>query len=264
MKLHLGLNILISLILGFGPVAAMALEEEYVDDSVTEEPMVEVAPETYANTPLVEVELPRDTLLPYMQRRDNHGFYFGIDYEGVDLRNYVSVLDNTNQSYRDIYGENTVALIRLSFDYKYNTAIGSFAAGVDYGMGSLEGTKTGTTHTLNLARYGIGFKWTLDTLWDEPYVAPYAGINIWEMSIKESTTTDSFEMTTGYGYNYTLGFLFQLDWIDYDAAKSSTFNWGLENTFLDLYTTQYAKTASNTDPNTETDFIYGAGLRMEF
>lgn len=244
MKLHLSLKFLIVLSLGLCAVVASAQTQE--------------------DPPLVEVELIQDNLAPYIERRDNSGIYFGINYEGVDLKNYISVLDGVNQSYASIFGSNPVPLIRVNVDYKYNTSVGSIAAGIDVGTGNLSGTVSGVTHDLTLLKYGVGLKWTLDSLWAEPYVAPYLGINFWQMGIKEKTPTDSFDMTTDFGYNYSLGFLFQLDWLDYNSSKTSTWDWGIENTFLDVYATQYAKTMSDTDPNTETDFLYGAGLRLEF
>lgn len=244
MKLHLSLKLLITLSLGLLGSLASAQNPE--------------------DPPLVEVELSQDNLAPYIERRDDSGIYFGISYEGVDLKNYISVLDGVNQSYGAVFGTSPVPLIRVNFDYKYNTGAGSIAAGVDVGTGSLSGQANGVTHDLTLLKYGLGLKWTLDTLWPEPYVAPYLGINFWQMGIKETTPTDSFEMTTDFGYNYTLGFLFQLDWLDYSASKVSTWDWGIENTFIDVYATQYAKTMSDTDPNTATDFLYGAGLRLEF
>lgn len=245
MNLHLSLKILITLSLGlFGAVSS--------------------AQESEGNPPLVEVELSQDNLAPYIERRDNSGVYFGINYEAVDLKNYVSVLDGVNQSYNAVFGADPVPLIRLNIDYKYNTPVGSIAAGVDFGVGTLSSSKSGVNHNLQLTRYGVGLKWTFDSFGEEPYVAPYLGLNIWQMGIKESTSTDSFEITTDFGYNYTVGLLFQLDWLDESASKTSTFDWGIESTFVDIYTTQYAKTMSDTDPNTETDFLYGAGLRLEF
>lgn len=245
MKLHLSLKLLVALILGVCGSRALAQEN-------SEDP------------PLVEVELSQDNLAPYVERREDSGIYFGINFEAVDLKNYVSVLDGVNQSYYKVFGSDAVPLIKINFDYKYNTAMGSLAAGVDFGMGNLAGTETAVRHELSLMRYGVGFKWTLDNLWDEPYVAPYLGINFWQMGISEKTPTDSFSITTGIGYNYSLGCLFQLDWLDYDSSKTSTFSWGIENTFLDLYATQYAKTMSDKDPDTATDFLYGAGVRLEF
>lgn len=215
-------------------------------------------------TPLVQVELPQDNLAPYVERRDHSGYYFGITYEALELKNYVSVLNKTNVQYASVFGSNAIALISVAGDYKYNTSLGSFAAGLNFGVGEVASDKSGVDRKLSVTKYGVGFKFTLDTLWPEPYVAPYVGLNLWQLSLKDTSPTDSFSMTTQMGYNYILGFLFQLDWLDYSAAKTSTFNWGVENTFLDVYATQYAKTSSNEDPDTATDFIYGAGVRIEF
>ena len=252
MKLHLSLKLLsLAICLGFShTVFAQEAEEEGVQ--VQNDP------------PLVQVEISQDTLAPYVERREDTGVYFGITYEALDLKNYVSVLDNTNVKYADAFGSNPVALIIVTTDYKYNTSFGSLAAGLNVGTGEVSSSKSGVSRKLNVMKYGVDFRLTLDTLWPEPYVAPYVGLNLWQMGIKDTTPTDSVSVTTQLGYNYTLGFLLQLDWIDYDAAKTSTFSWGMENTFVDVYATQYAKSSADTDPNTETDFIYGVGLRLEF
>lgn len=247
MKLHLSLKILVLALCAVFSVSANAQ-----DVQVQESP------------PLVQVEIQQDTLAPYVERREDTGIYVGISYEALDFKNYVSVLDNTNVTYAAAFGSNPVALIILTTDYKYNTSFGSLAAGVNVGTGEVSGNKSGVSRKLNVMKYGVDFKLTLDALWPEPYVAPYVGLNLWQMGIKDTSPTDELSLTTQLGYNYTFGFLFQLDWIDYDAAKTSTFSWGMENTFLDVYATQYAKTSADTDPNTETDFIYGAGLRLEF
>ncbi|MNL47867.1 hypothetical protein D3C87_1706770 [compost metagenome] len=104
----------------------------------------------------------------------------------------------------------------------------------------------------------------MDMLLDEPYAAPYVAYSMWKMGISEESPNDKFNATTQIGYSYSVGVLLQLDWIDYEVAKTATFNYGLENTFIDVYATQYAKTQAADDPNTSTDFTYGAGLRMEF
>ncbi|WP_374029466.1 hypothetical protein [Bdellovibrio bacteriovorus] len=212
--------------------------------------------------PLVEVEYYQDNLAPYKERRETHGIYFGIDYEMLELKNYVSTLDGL--TYDAMFGSETIPLLHLSVDYKYNFVLGSLAFGIDFGKGSLSADKSGSERTLDITKYGVGLKFTLDNLMNEPYIAPYVGLNIWQMGISEESPTDSFSATTQMGYNYTIGALLQLDWLDYQTAKETTFNWGLENTFVDIYATQYAKTSADDDPNTETDFLYGAGLRLEF
>lgn len=249
MNLHLSLKLIIGAL--FVGAALNAAAQETSDDGDEE-------------TPLVQVELPQDNLAPYVERRDTSGYYFGMTYEALELKNYVSVLDNTNVQYANAFGSKAIALISLSGDYKYNTSLGSFAAGLNFGIGEVADNKSGVDRKLSVTKYGVGFKLTLDTLWPEPYVAPYVGLNLWQLGIKDTSPTDSFSMTTQMGYNYVLGLLFQLDWLDYSASKTSTFDWGVENTFLDIYATQYAKTSSEEDPDTATDFIYGAGVRVEF
>ncbi|MFV8256979.1 hypothetical protein ACNQKP_04200 [Bdellovibrio bacteriovorus] len=214
---------------------------------------------TLENLPLVEVQIRQDNLADYKVRRENHGTYVSFDYEAIEFKNFISTLDG--QSYKAVFGSDTVNLIQLGVDYKYNFMLGSLAAGAFYGVGKVDGN---SDRSLEITKYGIGFKFTADMLMNEPYVAPYVGINVWQMGFSEKSATDSFSATTQMGYNYTVGLLIQLDWIDYESAKQSTFNWGLENTFIDVYATQYAKTEAPDDPDTTTDFLFGGGLRLEF
>ncbi|MEN0058128.1 MAG: hypothetical protein AAGB31_04790 [Bdellovibrio sp.] len=222
----------------------------------------EEVPEETTNPPLVRVELRQDILAPYKERRDNHGLYLAFDYEVLNLKNYVSTLDGL--SYGEMFGESEIPLLRASIDYKYNMSLGSLAVGLDYAQGELSQQVSGVDRTLSVTRYGVGLKYVADMIADEPYVAPYIGINFWQMDLSETSPTDSFSGTTQIGYNYTLGLMVQLNWLDPATAQGGAFAWGLENTFLDLYITQYAQTSDSTDPNTETDLLYGAGLRLEF
>lgn len=254
MKLHQSLKSKVCIVL-----LSLCCSAAFAQEAENTEGLVEVPPET---NQLVEVEIRQDNLAPYKERREDHGAYFGIDYEGLDLKNYISTLDG--KSYGDLFGTDPIPLIHMNLDYKYNFMLGSLALGIDFGKGSISDNMSGSDRTLDVTKYGLGVKFTADMIMDEPYVAPYIGINFWQMELSESSPTDSFSATTQMGYNYTIGFLFQLDWLDNETAKNTTFNWGLENTFIDVYATQYAATSAEDDPNTETDFLYGAGLRLEF
>lgn len=247
MKLHLSLNtkVCICLLVGF-LVPAIATAQEANDPNA-----------------LVEIQVTQDHLAPYKQRREDHGIYFGIQYEPLVLVNYASTLQ-AGLKYKDLFGDEPISLMRVNMDYKYNFALGSLALGADIGTGSVSGNKSGSKASLDVMKYGVNLQFTMDMLMDEPYAAPYFGLNLWQMELSETSPTDSFSATTQMGYNYMLGLLVQLNWIDSDTSKESTFNFGLENTFLDLYITQYAKTEAADDPNTETDLSYGAGLRLEF
>lgn len=233
-----------------GPVMAFAQED---------------AEEVEVNDPnaLVEVHVTQDFLAPYKVRREKHGIYFGVQYEPLVLKNYVSTLQ-PGVTYGTLFGDEAISLIRANMNYKYNFELGAIAIGADVGSGDVQSSNSGTSTTLNVMKYGVNLQYTMDNVWPEPYAAPYVGINIWKMDISESSGTTNFQAVTQIGYNYMIGVLVQLDWLDQDTAKESTFSTGLENTFIDLYITQYAKTESEDDPNTETDLGYGAGIRLEF
>ncbi len=210
------------------------------------------------DTPLVEVHFPQDQLASYKNRREDHGAYFGIQYEVLKFKNYMSPIDNL--MYSEVFGESEIPLMRANIDYKYNFSLGSIALGVDFGTGSVEGGD----RKLEVTKYGINAQYALDNIANEPYVVPYLGLNVWNINFSETSPTESFSGTTQMGFNYMIGALIQLNWLDYDTAKNASFTMGLENTYLDVYITQYMTTESPDDPNTETDFSYGAGLRLEF
>ncbi|MGE5085822.1 MAG: hypothetical protein ACM3MG_05930 [Bacillota bacterium] len=211
---------------------------------------------------LVEVDVPQDVLANYRDRRPNHGMYIGVTYEQFVPKNFVSGLDAA--TYDTMYGTDAIPLIGLGIDYKYNIAIGSLSLGVGAAMGSISDSRSGVDRKLEVTKYAVNARFTLDALMPEPYAAPYVGFSAYQMGVTDHNATTSKSETTSVGYAYTVGVLLQLDWIDYDAAKQATFNIGLENTFIDLYVTQYAKAGSDTEPNTSTDMTLGAGLRLEF
>lgn len=211
---------------------------------------------------LVEVDVPQNTLANYRERRANHGMYVGITYEQFAPTSFVSALDA--KTYKEMYGDEPIPLIGFGLDYKYNIGIGSLSLGAGAAMGSLSDERSGEKRTLDITKYAINARYTADVLMDEPYVAPYIGFSAYKMGVTDHNATASKSETTSIGYSYTLGVLLQLDWIDYEVAKQATFNIGLENTFIDIYMTQYAQAGSDAEANMKTDMTFGAGLRMEF
>lgn len=244
MNLHQGLRAFLCLLLGFTiPAVVFAATEEQ-------------------NPPLVEVHIPQDNLAPYKERRLDHGYYFSLGYEALVLNHFTSGIDLL--TYDELFGSNPIPLIKVEFDYKYNTGLGSLVAGLELGMGKNSSAASGTERSLEVMKYGIATKFVADMIWKEPYVAPYVGLNVWQMELNEETPTEKLNEKTSISYNYTIGLMLQLDWIDYNTAKQATFNLGLENTFIDLYVTQYMNTGDESEANTETDFLYGANIRFEF
>ncbi len=245
MNLHLGLKIMISFSVFFLALFANAQE---VKNNPNESPMV-------------EVHYPQDVLASYKERREDHGMYFSIGYEDLVLSKFISMIDS--RTYKENFGSTGVALIRAGLEYKYNMQAGSLALGVEAGAGEVSGKDTTGDRKMSAMKYGATAKFVADMIFDEPYVAPYIGISGWQMSVEDKTTTTSLKESVN-GYNYSLGLMIQLDWIDYNSAKHATFDYGLENTFIDVYATQYVSAGSGSDPDLSTDFILGANLRFEF
>lgn len=211
---------------------------------------------------LVEVQIVQDNLAPYKERQEDYGFYFRVSSEELLLKNFISAIDGLE--YSELLKDKPTRMALLNAEYKYNTGIGAFSVGLQAGKGNASDWASGQERTLTVTKFGVGGKFTADRLTAEPYVAPYVGFTAWQLGIEEDSLAESKSEVTGIGYNYTVGMLIQLDWLDGDTARNTTYNWGLENTFLDLYATQYTQSSGEDDPDTATDLILGAGICLEF
>ncbi len=214
------------------------------------------------DTPLVEVEFQGDVIANYKERRPDRGVYFGINKEDLNFENYSSLLDT--KPYADLFGDDPITVGLVTFDYKFNYSLGSLALGIEGGKGSVKDNLSGQDRRLDISKYGLNLKLTADMIFEEPFIAPYVGLTLWQLEIEEQSPEKKLSLITKIGMNYTIGLLLQLNWADKESALSSAVNWGVENTFIDLYVTKYGKTSALEDPNTETNETYGAGLRMEF
>lgn len=216
------------------------------------------------NTPLVEVLIPADIIQDYKQRREDHGWMFGINYETYTPSNYISVLDNV-ATYGDMFGSTPIQMVEGELDYKMNFQAGSLSVGAGFGGGQVEGYGSDSQdHKIELTKTFLTASYIMDTLFPEPYVAPYVKGQIYRFGIKETNATDSFSSDSQEGLAYTFGVLLQLDALDHDGSRESVRNWGLQNTYVDVFVTKYMDTSGENDPKTENSFDYGAGLRLEF
>ncbi|WP_413585822.1 hypothetical protein [Bdellovibrio sp. HCB274] len=255
MKLHLSpivqIKTLVSLVVLLFSLSTFANIEE-------EEGLVEV----HNPNALVEKEIAQDSLAPYKARRETHGIYFGIEYEDYVPLSFISI--NDGKTYQELFNGVSLPIISVMMDYKLNFSLGSVALGASYGMGSIEDTFSGESRKLEISKVMATIKYSMDNLMNEPYVVPYVGMSAYQMNINDVSPTATISESVPVGYAYSLGLLIQLDWIDYDNAKQATFNFGLENTFLDVFMSQYLASGEDEDANMETDPIWGAGLRLEF
>jgi hypothetical protein len=211
---------------------------------------------------LVEVHIPGDPSLPYNERREASGWYFGISLGQIKFDKFISVIDG--KTYSELFGKATTPLFQLEVAYKYNFFLGSIVAGLEVGQGRLSDNLSGSERNLELKKQAVVTRYMVDNLLAEPYVVPYLGLGYHRFEITESSPLNSVSEMTDFSSYIAAGVLLQLDWIDYETSKRATASVGLQNTFIDIYAHQYLKSASVADPDLSTDFVIGAGLRLEF
>ena len=104
----------------------------------------------------------------------------------------------------------------------------------------------------------------LDTLFSEPYAAPYASVGGYVMQFDESYAGNDFLGNTQVSPYATLGVMAELDWIDPDAARIGYETSRLQSTFLFAEIRKYFQSSKARDPDFESGITPGAGLRVEF
>ncbi|MES3036811.1 MAG: hypothetical protein V4736_02805 [Bdellovibrionota bacterium] len=208
-------------------------------------------------------------LLPYKERRETHGWEFALHLERILLENLQSEVTGVYQNYDEVYGTDPIYLPTFRIGYKYNFSLGSVILEGAYGYFDLSDDLSGTERTLNVKRQSVGATYVMDNVFSEPWIAPYAGVNLYNMELTDgyfdingSEVTDT--VTTGIGQHYMLGLLIQMNGADPKAARTALFDYGLENSYVDLFLSKYALTANGDDPDTSTEFTWGAGMRFEF
>ena len=212
---------------------------------------------------LVELRIPIEIDAPYKERRNTHGFMFGLSYENVMLDRYVSVLDQTS-FYQDMFGENEFPVYNLNLSYKYNFVLGSLSANVGVGFGDIKDDGSGVARSLSLTKYMASASYIMDNVLDEPYAAPYGTFGVMQLGLDETDPTSSAHGNIDMLFFMQAGVLIQLNWLDEVVARQSLRDFGLQNTYLDLFMSKYEASSLEGDPDTSTDFMYGAGIRLEY
>lgn len=242
---------------------------------VEETPLQHIPPpaeyvEVIPKEKIVEIEPRKTYTTNYRDRRTRHGFTFDFNAENLYFPEYTSIIDGA--LYEDMFGQEDVTLLQASFGYKFNFALGALSAGLSYGQGTLvddrsvDASEVPQERLLTISKKAINVQWTLDTLMKEPYFVPYVGMSYWQLGLTEENVTQGLteEHDTGYGTSFTIGFLVQLNWLDKESSRVAYLEQGLENTYLNVFWTQYQDTGDELDPILANEFNFGVGLRLEF
>jgi hypothetical protein len=219
---------------------------------------------TGADSTLVEVNYPIDVQTTYKERRRSSGANFGVHMEQFVPSQWASLIDGS--SYDETYGSTPVNIFSLEGGYKLNFALGSISLLGGFGSGQASAQVDGGNRSMTVSKFYAKGMYILDNILPEPYIAPYVAGSVWKMQIKESEDISDAggNYSTGIGFDYTLGVLFQLNWLEQELSTKTLNDDGIQNTFLDIFATQYLKTQNPDDPSLASNFILGVGLRLEF
>jgi hypothetical protein len=198
---------------------------------------------------------------PYRERRPTWTWDLALQYEAISPDDFRSDL-SPSTTYDAAYGE-PLTNIQAMFGPKYNTRLGSFTLDVLFSRGDVKSSKLVPT-SLSITKTGGAITYTADTLFPTPYVAPYIQYQIFGMTYDQSATglgdfTGEIAMTTAVA----AGLLFQLNWLDEDSARAGYLETGIQNSYIDIFATNYASTKSEDAPEFGGTTV-GVGFRVEF
>jgi hypothetical protein len=212
----------------------------------------------------VEIDYPPSLLEPYRERRSDWSFQFATNLENFRPNEFIS--SNDGLTYDQLFGSSSVPVLQLSLGSKYNLAIGALTVNFIGGYGKVSGDRSGVSRELEITKKALTAEWILDAIMHEPYVAPYIQGQILEIEYRDKgAAVGDSSGRTALTSGYTLGLLIQLNFLDpTDTAMVANKNYGLNNTFIDIFASQYNTSQASDDPDFKTTLNWGAGLRLEF
>lgn len=229
----------------------------------------------------VVVEKNEDYTLPYKQRRGTHGAVFAVGMETLNPKDYRSQFNDGH--YDTFTSGKKISLVNVELGYKHNlSALGSVSVVGVFGTGGVDGSDGTNDRNFAFTKYGLSANFAVDAILDEPWVVPYVQAGVHQFSAAETGVLAGNEetrtATAGLAGNYKFGLLFQLDWIessiDKNARADRLRSSGLENTYIDVFMTEYlasskaidpaAAFGTEGDPNMHSSAQIGVALKLEF
>jgi hypothetical protein len=204
----------------------------------------------------VEIVYPVEILAPYRERRPDHQIIFHFQYENFK----PSEIQFSGQGgYESVFNGSSASIMGLNLGYKYNLPLVGVELSGFFGSGGAGGGTSNAAYSVQ--KKGLRTALILDGIMDEPYVAPYLGIQFVSWDFQESSDVGATSITTDYVMGTQIGVLLQLNWLEPATALRALNEDGLTNSYLDLFVQQYGGTSP---VNLATSFNWGAGFRLEY
>lgn len=202
-------------------------------------------------------------LLPYRERRGKWGYNLSLGYSFFVPTNYEPTV-GPYATYNELYSDSANSpLLEFQFSFLRHFGLGSLGLEAAAGIYSNDSRISDVESTLDITKYRVGLTLILDTLFTEPWVAPYISGGGYVIQKKESSGSVTDNENTQVAPYYSFGLNFQLDWIDSDTAIGGYSELGLQNTYLFVEGRQLIESSAEADSNFGTDIFLTAGLRLE-
>lgn len=220
------------------------------------EPINVLPPSPHISTPI----------LPYSARRSSRSLEATVTYSFYSPSKYESSFaDPLLVTFDGLYGNPDISLLEFSMGYMWNLAMGSIGGEVGIGRYSTSAADNAFGDLeLDLIHVRLGSRYTMSTLFLEPYIAPYIGAGAYLVSFTERSANNSFNGNTTPAPYWYIGSKFQIDWLDKKAAMEAYKSSGIENTFLFVEARQYISSEVDKDPDFSSDVELSMGLSLEF
>lgn len=221
------------------------VEVEYSDDSNT-----------------IEINYQPENRTSYIARRGRWSGIYSFSFEPIRPTKFKSLIDA--EAYSGAFSGKQLQIAQLSIGTKFNFIAGGLTAEFIGGQGTLNVEKDGVSRSLMLTKQGFGLGFILDSMFSEPYIAPYFNLQMTKFDYQEKSNETKKSGTTKFSNTTTFGILLQLNSLEPGLSQESFAKHGLNNTFLDIFASKYSASGDSLDPNLETGLNYGAGLKLEF
>jgi hypothetical protein len=199
------------------------------------------------------------TETPYSERRSWISGFFGFMAGIYSPTNYVPDFSSRSQ-FNNFYDQPNPNG-DLVFGAKINFFLGSIGPQFSAGMYSAQSSTANAK--LNLNMFTAGLIYSMDNIFKEPYVVPYGVFGLYKDLYTETVDKLSVTGFTPIASFYSVGLMFQLDWIDPETHASGYSSFGLENTFLFLEGRSFLP-ASNLIADLSSPLQFNGGFRIEF
>lgn len=210
----------------------------------------------------VEVEPEIDYDRDYVYRRHPLGFVFSFQTESGRLSDqFISPFGAL--TYNQMI-DRPLQIFEIQMSAKWNLSWVSVLLGAGIGGGSQKGDKSGTMYWVELEKKSFHLLFAFDTLMSFPWVVPYAGLLWTGWDVRNISSAERIVSSNPYTLGNQAGLMFQINWFEERTARRAHADSGLENTYLDIFLTQYPGYVQEGTPNIRFSTSYGLALRMEY